>query len=112
STQTRSMADALARDRHPDTAKNPFSWFKADVKVNGVAIPNVGVRKKGFIGSLDRDKPSLKVDFKRFEKGRRVASLKQLTLNNNKQDPAAINQFLAYKFFRDASLPASRANHA
>lgn len=112
STQTRSMADALARDRHPDTAKNPFSWFKADVKVNGVAIPNVGVRKKGFIGSLDRDKPSLKVDFKRFEKGRRVAGLKQLTLNNNKQDPAAIHQFLAYKVFRDAGLPASRANHA
>jgi spore coat protein H len=112
STQTRSMITALARDRHPDSAEKPFSWFPADVKVNGVTIPNVGVRKKGFIGSLDRDKPSLKVDFKRFEKGRRVAGLKQLTLNNNKQDPAAINQFLAYKFFRDAGLPAARANHA
>lgn len=111
-TQTRSMVTALARDRHPDTAKKPFSWFPADVRVNGVAIPNVGVRKKGFIGSLDRDKPSLKLDFKRFEKGRRAAGLKQLTLNNNKQDPAAIHQFLAYQFFRDAGLPAARANHA
>lgn len=110
--QTRSMIDAMAKDRHPDTAKNPFSWFKADLKINGVAIPNAGVRKKGFIGSLDRDKPSLKLDFKRFEKGRKIAGLEQLTLNNNKQDPAAIHQVLAYKFFRDAGLPASRANLA
>lgn len=112
STQTRSMADALARDRHPDTAKNPFTWFKGDVKINGVAIPNAGVRKKGFVGSLDRHKPSLKLDFKRFEKGRKIAGLDQLTLNNNKQDPAAIHQFLAYKVFRDAGLSASRANLA
>ncbi len=111
-TQTRSMTAALARDRHPDSAESPYSWFKADLKVNGVTIPDVGVRKKGFIGSLDRDKPSLKVDFKRFEKGRRIAGLKRLTLNNNKQDPAALHQFLAYQFFRDAGLTACRANHA
>jgi len=110
--QTRSMIDALAKDRHPDSAESPFSWFKAELKINGVPVPNVGVRKKGFVGSLDRDKPSLKVDFKRFEKGRKIAGLKQLTLNNNKQDPAALHQALAYKFFRDAGLPASRANHA
>lgn len=110
--QTRSMIDAMAKDRHPDSAESPFSWFKAELKLNGVAVPNVGVRKKGFVGSLDRDKPSLKLDFKRFEKGRKIAGLKQLTLNNNKQDPAAIHQFLAFKFFRDAGLPASRANHA
>jgi hypothetical protein len=110
--QTRSMIDAMAKDRNPDSAEGPYTYFRGDVKINGVEIKDVGVRKKGFIGSLDRNKPSLKLHFKKFQKGRKIAGLEKLTLNNNKQDPAALHQFLAYKTFRDAGLPASRANHA
>ncbi len=110
--ETRSMADAMAKDRHPDSAESPYDYYKADVVIDGVEIKNVGLRKKGFIGSLDRERPSLKVHFGKFEKGREVAGLEKLTLNNNKQDPSAMNQVLAYKTFRDAGLVAPRANHA
>ena len=68
-----------------NTAEKPFTYFKADVKVNGVKIPSVGIRKKGFIGSLDETRPSLKVKFGEYVDQKPVKGLDRLTLNNNKQ---------------------------
>ncbi len=111
-TQSRSIATAMAKGRHPDSMERPFDYFKGDVVINGQTFKDVGLRKKGFIGSLDRHRPSLKLSFDKYVKGRTVAGQEKLTLNNNKQDPSAMSQAIAYQLFREAGLAAPRMNFA
>src|SRR5687767_1135135 len=42
--------------------KGPFTWFEATVTVEGERFERAGVRKKGLIGSMSSDKPSVKID--------------------------------------------------
>ncbi len=90
----------------------PFTWFEATVTVDGQQLQKVGVRKKGFAGSLDVDKPSLKLKFDRFVKGQRLLSLSRLTLNNAVQDPSLLRQCLGYRVYGLAGIPAPRCNFA
>ena len=85
-----------------------FTWHKGRATVDGVAIVDAGIRKKGFFGSLDSARPSLIVDFNRFVPQDPVRGLGRLTLNNNKQDTSCVGQFLAYRLFRAAGVPAPR----
>lgn len=95
-----------------DPADKPFDYFQADVTINGVAIKSVGVRKKGFFGSLDARRPSLKIKFDEYVEQRPVAGVSRLTLNNNKQDASVLSQLLAYQVFNDAGVPAPRCSLA
>ena len=106
--QTRSFPDALGKT----IAKSPYSNVKANITVDGMRIENVGIRKKGFIGSLDKVRPSLKVNFSEYQKQDSVGGLDGLTLNNNKQDPSNMTQVLAYQLFNDSGTAASRCNFA
>ncbi len=106
--QTRNFALALRKPPPP----SPYSWFKADVTINGQVIESVGIRKKGFIGSQDSERPSLKIKFDEFVEQAPVRGLDRLTLNNNKQDRGFVSQSVSYKLFRDANLPASRCTLA
>ena len=38
---------------------SPYTYFKANIWIDGVKIESVGVRKKGFFGSADTQPPSL-----------------------------------------------------
>jgi spore coat protein CotH len=78
-------------------AKSPYTYFKADIWIDDVKIESVGVRKKGLFGSLDSDRPSLKVKFDEFVKQDPVKGLSRLTLNNNKQDKSQLSQFVTYQ---------------
>lgn len=91
---------------------NPFSWFRADVTIDGQARSHAGVRKKGFLGSLDTVKPALKIDLDEFQDNAGVHGVKKLTLNNAKQDPSLVRQCLGYGLFAKAGLPAPRCNFA
>lgn len=106
--QTRNFALALRKPPPP----SPYSWFKADVTINGQVIESVGIRKKGFIGSQDSERPSLKIKFDEFVEQAPIRGLDRLTLNNNKQDRGFVSQSVSYKLFRDANLPASRCTLA
>lgn len=110
--QSRSIATAMAKERHPDSMESPFDYVKGDIVINGQTFKDVGVRKKGFIGSLDRHRPSLKISFDKYVKKRTVGGQEKLTLNNNKQDPSAMSQAIAYQVFRDAGIAAPRMNFA
>jgi len=55
---------------------NPFSWFPAQIMIDGQQRNNIGVRKKGFLGSLDRIKPALKIDLSQFQSNSTVYGLK------------------------------------
>ncbi len=112
--QTRTFADILGGadclDSPPDDI---FSWFEATVTVDGETLVQVGVRKKGFLGSLSKVKPALKVRFDKFIDGQLLGgAMKRLTLNNAQQDPSMLNTCMAYHIFTAAGLPAPRCNFA
>lgn len=110
--QPRPLLDTLGPICPVGPPDSPFPYVSADIAVEGVRVTNVGVKKKGFLGSLDTTRPSLKVDFSEFQQNQRLFGLEKLTLNNNKQDLSNIKQCLAYKVLADAGLPAPRCNFA
>ena len=105
--QSRSFATAFG-----DQSIKPYSYFKGEVTVDGITIGNVGIRKKGFFGSQDRTRPSLKIKFDEYEKQQPSVGFDRLTLNNNKQDPSRLSQYLTYRIFNRAGIKAPRCNFA
>jgi spore coat protein CotH len=101
--QKREFVDSMI-----DPNQKPFDTFSADLKIDGFEIKNVGIRKKGFFGSLDDDFPSLRIKVDEFVEQSPLGSLKRLTLNNNKQDAPLLSQFMAYEFFNRIGLVAPR----
>lgn len=92
---------------------SPYTFFPADVTIDGQLLPNSGVRKKGFFGSASTTKPSLKIDFTEFAGAEQAyLGMDRLTLNNSQQDPALIKQCLGYDLFRQAGIKSSRCNFA
>ena len=110
--QTRNLVQLLGGDCMQEPFGSPFTYFPGAVTVDGQRLDGVGVRKKGFLGSLDSVKPSLKVKFDEYEPGRELLDQDGLTLNNSRQDPSFLHQCMSYAFFADAGVPAPRCNYA
>ncbi len=111
--QARTMADIFGEEEclsEPRT--RPYTYFHGDVWVNGEPVPNVGVRKKGLLGSVNSTSPSLKISFDEFVDGRRFKGLRRMTLNNARQDPSHLRQCVTYGLFAKAGVPAPRCNFA
>ncbi|MGM0768806.1 MAG: CotH kinase family protein [Pseudomonadota bacterium] len=89
-----------------------YSEFKASVSIDGDAMKDVIVRKKGYMGSLSPSVPSLKLDFDDLWPGRTYQNMSRMTLNNNRQDPSNARQCLAYEQFRKAGIAAPECNYA
>jgi hypothetical protein len=89
-----------------------FNLYKADITLDGSTIKNVGIRTKGFIGSLNPERPSLKVKFDEYVDQSPIQGLDRLTLNNNVQDESLASQYLTYTLYNKAGVPAPRINHA
>ena len=92
--------------------ESPYDWFSSQVTIDGETFENVGIRKKGFFGSVDDDKPSLKIRFDKYVDDQEFLTADRLTLNNSIQDESYVRQCLTYELFRAAGLPASRCNFA
>jgi hypothetical protein len=92
--------------------EQPYTYFSGEITIDGVTVSNVGVRKKGNLGSLSSARPSMKVKANEYVGGQKISGLKLLTLNNNHQDPSLISQCLGYGLFRAAGLPAPRCSFA
>lgn len=100
----------------------PYSQFdeypNVQVTISGSKYPTtpqtysgVTIRKKSYCGSFSQSKPSLKLEFGDEAEG--VLGTTHLTLNNSEQDTQSyVRQTLGYYLFRQAGLPASRANYA
>lgn len=95
-----------------DPSAKPFSTFRGKLKLDGKSVGEVEIRKKGFFGSLDDDFPSMRVKWEESEEAEWAAPHTRLTLNNNKQDPALISQYMSYRLFRAAGVPAPRVGFA
>jgi len=91
---------------------SPFTYFEATVTVDGETRERVGVRKKGFLGSLSSDKPSLKIKMDEFVVGQELFGTERITLNNALQDPSYVNQCMGYDLFARAGVAAPRCNFA
>ncbi len=111
--QTRTWGDVVAG---PDCMSrpfaNPFTWFPASVTVDGVRRDRAEVRKKGFVGSMREDRPSLKMRFDGIDPDQSLYGLKKLTLNNSYQDPTWLLQCLSYRVFEAADIPVPWCNFA
>jgi hypothetical protein len=94
------------------SADDGYEYRRAEIRIDGVVVAQVGVRKKGFIGSVVSTRPSLKVKFDEYVSGQSYAGLEGLTLNNNNQDQAMLQQFLAYDLYRRAGVPAPQTSFA
>lgn len=111
--QTRAIGELLGgTDCLADPFGSPFAWFHARVTVDGQNFEDVGVRKKGFLGSLSDTRPSLKIGFDEWMPGQKLHGAKGLTLNNNQQDPSLVRTCLGYLVMARAGVPAPRCTFA
>lgn len=110
--QNRPFSQIFSQNKKDGTMAKPFSYFPADIKINGHEIKNVGIRKKGFIGSLDGFRPSLKVKLDFQDEDQEIDGINVLTLNNCKQDAPLINAYLTYSLYNRLGSPAPRASFA
>jgi hypothetical protein len=113
--QTRNALDTLSGECTAQPFASPFTFFPASISIdNKVSREQIGLRKKGFFGSLSTTKPSLKIDLEEFfpEDTQEIAGLEKLTFNNANQDPSLLRTCLAYQLFADAGLEAPRCNFA
>ena len=114
--QTRTLADVFAEIEKYGLSRpfaSIYTWFGATVTVGGETHADVGVRKKGFVGSQSSTKPSLKLRFDKYTDGQSLAGgMNRMTLNNSVQDPSMVNTCLSYRVFAAAGNPAPRCNFA
>ena len=91
---------------------NPYHYFKGDVTISGKLFKNVGLRKKGLLGSVNAQRPSIKINFDKFGTEQEFEGISLMTLNNNDTDASMVKQHMAYELFRKAGIPAPRCNFA
>ena len=110
--QSRDFMAALSASRQFAPMESPFTYVEASVSIDGVVFPKVGLRKKGFIGSLSHTRPSLKIKLNHIDEEGEIEGLTNLTLNNNKQDTNLMSQFMGYALFNAIGSPAPRCAYA
>ena len=110
--QTRDFFSALHESRKVAPPEAPYTYVNASVTIDGLMFPDVGLRKKGFLGSLSTTRPSLKIKLNHTDKDAGIEGLTNLTLNNNQQDISLMSQFMGYALFNAAGSPAPRCAYA
>ena len=114
--QTRTFEDLMAEIEEYNLSRpfaDIYTWFSATVAIDGETHTEVGVRKKGFLGSQSDTKPSLKLRYDKYVDGQSLGGvMERMTLNNSVQDPSMVNTCLAYQVFAAAGLPSSRCSFA
>ena len=114
--QTRTFEDLMAEIEEYNLSRpfaSIYTWFSGTVTIDGETHGEVGVRKKGFLGSMSDTKPSLKLRFDKYVDDQALGGvIERMTLNNSIQDPSMVNTCLSYRVFAATGSPASRCNFA
>jgi hypothetical protein len=97
-------------------------YAPADLTVEDQVLPQVGLRFKGSLGTLDScfddadelicDKLSMKIKVSEFDTEQRLLGLKRLTFNSMTWDPSLLRERLAYRLYREMGVIAPRAVNA
>jgi hypothetical protein len=109
--------------RNPNATRNglsgvfglDFPWSTADLQFGEQRFQNAGARFKGngtFVDSQRSYKRPFKVELNKHAKGMRLAGIKTLNFHNLTADASCLRDTLAYEFFREAGVPASRTAFA
>lgn len=110
--QERNIVQELVGDCMQGPFESPYTWFTADLFIDGLALPRVAIKKKGLVGSASTSKPGLRFDLDEEVENQRYLGAEHLTLNNAVQDPSMVRQCLGYSVFADAGYPAPRCAFA
>ena len=89
-----------------------YNWYRADIEIDGVSLSEVGIRKKGFVGSQFSPVPALKIKTDKYVKGQFLGDTERITLNNNGGIIPRMAACLTYEVFAAAGYPAPRCNMA
>ncbi len=89
-----------------------YNWYRADIEIDGVSLSEVGIRKKGFVGSQYSPVPALKIKTEKYVKDQFLGNTERITLNNNGGDIPRMAACLTYEVFAAAGYPAPRCNMA
>ncbi len=89
-----------------------YNWYRADIEIDGVSLSEVGIRKKGFVGSQYSPVPALKIKTDKYVKNQLLGNTERITLNNNGGVIPRMVACLAYEVFAAAGYPAPRCNMA
>jgi len=110
--QQRDIETEFQEKRKFEPITPPYTYVEGRITIDGVTFPRVGIRKKGFIGSQDSNRPSLKIKLNYVNTKEQIGGLASLTFNNNKQDNSLMSQFMSYALFNAAASPAPRCAYA
>ena len=110
--QSRNLFEALEAKRKDGPVKGPYTWVTAKVKIDGEEFGEVGLRKKGFVGSQSTSRPSLKIKLNHTDKQAQINGLTMLTFNNNQQDISLMSQAMGYALYNAVGSPAPRCGYA
>lgn len=83
----------------------PDEYVEADLTVNGVSYPSVGVR---ILGDEDRTKVSMRIRFNFVDDNRTFHGVKRINLRAQAGDTSLIREAAALFLMRDAGVPAPR----
>lgn len=78
------------------------------VEFDGQPFAEASIRKRGFIGSVSRERPSFNIEFPKGLDRRGPGGWRRLTLANTQQDASGMHLSLVYALFRAAGLAAPR----
>ena len=110
--QSRNFFSALSPQRKSGPVEGPYTYVKAKVKIGGIEFPEVGLRKKGFLGSQNSERPSLKIKLNHVNDQAEINGMSMLTFNNNQQDISLMSQAMGYAIYNAAGSPAPRCGYA
>ncbi|MEA1885545.1 MAG: CotH kinase family protein [Thermotogota bacterium] len=91
---------------------NPYNWYPADVEINGIRINHVGMRNRGFMGSLYSSDPRFKLQLDRYIPGQNFFGIKDITVSNSAGDVIRFRTHLIYDLYEAAGYPAPRSTVA
>ena len=89
-----------------------YNWYRADIEIDGVSLSEVGIRKKGFVGSQFSPAPALKIKTDKYVKDLFLGDTERITLNNNGGIIPRMATCLTYEVFAAAGYPVPRCNMA
>ena len=89
-----------------------YNWYRADIEIDGVSLSEVGIRKKGFVGSQYSPVPALKIKIDKYVKNQLLGDTERITLNNNGGVIPRMVACLAYEVFAATGYPAPQCNMA
>lgn len=106
-------ADSLAAILDWNNRDSDYHYHATFVFDNGSirdTVENIGFRLRGNT-SRSSQKKSFKVSFNTYEKGRKYHGLEKMNLNGEHNDPTIARSKICWDLYREAGIPASRANH-